>query len=101
MKILHERGSKTVVITTSELGDHKTLIALGSTVNGMWITGNGPLSDWTSSNAAIFLTCSLYTLKILKTTPYSAANIHKSVRTNKGVPPPPAERQDLVCPSSY
>ena len=45
MKILHERGSKTVVITSSELGDHKTLIALGSTVNGMWITGSGRLSS--------------------------------------------------------
>jgi len=35
MKILHDRGTKTVVITSSELGDHKTLIALGSTVNGL------------------------------------------------------------------
>lgn len=34
MKILHERGTKTVVITSSELGDSKTLIALGSSVNG-------------------------------------------------------------------
>lgn len=34
MKILHERGTKTVVITSSELGDNKTLIALGSSVNG-------------------------------------------------------------------
>ena len=34
MKILHDTGTKTVVITSSELGDHKTLIALGSTVNG-------------------------------------------------------------------
>lgn len=33
MKILHERGTKTVVITSSELGDDDTLIALGSTMN--------------------------------------------------------------------
>ena len=38
MKILHERGTKTVVITSSELGDNKTLIALGSSVNGeFWL----------------------------------------------------------------
>ena len=34
MTILHERGTKTVVLTSSDLGDHKTLIALGSTVKG-------------------------------------------------------------------
>ncbi|KAJ7394262.1 hypothetical protein OS493_000064 [Desmophyllum pertusum] len=34
MKILHDRGTKTVVLTSSELGDNKTLIALGSSVNG-------------------------------------------------------------------
>lgn len=34
MKILHDRGTETVVITSSELGDSKTLIALGSSVNG-------------------------------------------------------------------
>lgn len=33
MKILHERGTKTVVITSSELGDDDTLIALGSAMN--------------------------------------------------------------------
>ncbi|XP_020623333.1 pyridoxal kinase-like isoform X1 [Orbicella faveolata] len=42
MKILHERGTKTVVITSSELGDSKTLIALGSSLNGLAGEGNRP-----------------------------------------------------------